>query len=261
MSNSVIFDASLYTRPPQLNVASAVGLGTQLLVAMPKKPTASVHKAAKRLRTSILALQKAWGEAHGKAAAEDPRPADHAIDNAWSNCYQRLEAYANLPLERHPKAARAGELLAILFPDGLAFLKLPYEQEWAESEKRLDRIAKDKLEKELALFAGEEFVSELKHAHARYGAALGTTTKKEPAADPTRLVEPLRAATNAITFYTTQLAATVDPEEPETASAARISLAPVDELRQGRARRASRAGSGDATPPSPTSPVPDVPKV
>ena len=139
-------------------------------------------------------------------------------------------------------------------------------------------MSKDKLDKELAAFAGEEFVAEVKRAHADYGAAIGATKAKGAAADPTRLAEPLRAVASAVTFYATQVAATVDPEEPATVESARASLAPIDVLRAGQARRSRASGSGTmagatagatgavgATDPSgplvsPTSPVPEVPK-
>lgn len=261
MSDPIAFDISLYIRPPQLNVASSVGLGTALVAAVPKKAPANVIKAAKRVRTCVLAMQAAWKKADGVVKPADPRPADHVMDNAWSTCEQRLDAYAHLPIERHPKAKRAAEIHATLFGDGMGWLTKPYLEEWGESDKRLKRIAEGKLEKELALLVGEEFVAEVKHAHARYGETIGVTKKKDGGAvEPAQLQEPLRAVASAVTFYATQVAAMVDPDEPSTATLARAALQPIDLLRAAQSgRRAVRGGGADVPPASPTSPVPEVP--
>lgn len=253
------FDVTLYTRAPLLNVASAIGLGASLLAALPKKPEAKVHKAAKRLRNALVTLQTAWGDNEKVAKKEDPRPADQALDNGWGSVFARLETYARLPAERHPKAMRAGELLGTLFPTGLTFLTLPYAEEWAESNKRLDRIAADGLDKELDLFVGKEFLAEVRTAHTRYGDMIGATRPRAAAADPAQLAEPLRRVAEAVVHYATQVVATYDPDEPATAGNVRASLAPIDELRSAQAARRMPAGASGSQAPSPAMTLPALP--
>lgn len=52
-------------------------------------------------------------------------PADAAIDRAWGAFHGRLVAYAYLPADRYKESAQAAHLVRTLFPDGLAFLRLP----------------------------------------------------------------------------------------------------------------------------------------
>lgn len=91
-------------------------------------------------------------------------------------------------------APRATVLLQTLFPTGLDFLKLPYAEEWAESERRLAMIKRDGLASELEALAGKPYLPAVKKAHTAYGAALGITDKKAATVDAVRVVEPLRAS-------------------------------------------------------------------
>ncbi len=248
------FDPTPYTRAPLLNVASAVTLGTALLVAMPKKPEPRLAKAGKRLRAAVVSLQQAWVESDAATAHGDPRPADQAIDNSYANLFARLQAYASLDPEVHPKATRAAELISILFPTGLTFLKLPYVEEWAESKKRLDRIESDDLAKDLDALAGKEFLGEVRRLHERYGEALGVTKVRGPA-EAASIGEPLRKVAEAVVHYATQIAGLYDPDEPSTLDIVRTALAPIDELRVGVARRSAAGSEGSATLPVPPVPV------
>ncbi len=56
-----------------------------------------------------------------------------------------------------------------LFREGLSFLKLPYHEEWAEREKRLQRIDAEGLCKDLDALAGKDFLDAVRGAHERYG--------------------------------------------------------------------------------------------
>ncbi len=253
---SISFDPSPYTRAPLLNVASAVTLGTALLAALPKKPEARIAKAAKRLQAAVAELQQVWKESDAKVEADDSRSADQAIDNAYANLFARLQAYAALDSEHHPRANRAAELASVLFPTGLAFLKLPYAEEWAESQKRLDRVESDGLAKELDELAGKEFLAEVRRLHIAYGVAIGVTqAKKMPATEAAKPGEPLRKVAQAVVLYASQVSSLYDPDEPETLDLIRRCLAPIDDLRQAQARRSS--ATGEVSPP----PVPAGPAV
>lgn len=254
---SELFDVTAYVRPPVLKVAGAVGLATALLHAIPRDAPPPVRAAAKKLRARAAALQEAWRGAERVSRAEDPRPADQAIDNAWGALYARLEAYASLDRERVPRAARAAELLTALFPDGLSFLKLPYAEEWSESKKRLDRVASDALDKDLDALAGKEFLEEVRAAHERYGKAIGITAPRAAVDAPASLVEPLREVSRAIAAYAVQVVAAAQQSDDEaTTSGLLRALRPIDDHRADGARR-SKSKSGSAEGPDVV--LPEVP--
>ncbi|XYH99767.1 hypothetical protein ACMHYB_08380 [Sorangium sp. So ce1128] len=128
----------------------------------------------------------------------------------------------------------------LLFPEGLEFLKLSMDLEWAESNALLGRIAEDDaLGKDLVAIAGPEFLAEVRAAHEAYGEVLGITKAHEAPADVAALREPLRELVSAIGDYLLQVVASVDRERPETVPSARAALAPLDRLRQATARRAA----------------------
>src|SRR4051812_26008784 len=256
------FDATPYVRPPILDVPSAVALGIALLTAMPKAPPDNVKKAAKKLHKDVVALQAAWAKADALPAPPDKRKADMRTDNAWGVFLDRLEAYARLPVEHYPKAARARELVDTISPDR-EWLKLPYEAEWAESGKRIKRIDKENLATDCDALAGPEFLHEVRQAHKGYGEALGVT-KPAQEGDNVNLADPLRAVSRAIARYGVAVAGMADDDDA-TLALMRKALRPIDDFRDAQAKRASSGGSGGESsggpnapaPASPTTPVPE----
>jgi hypothetical protein len=248
------FDPTPYVRPPVVDVPAAVGLSVALLKAMPSPCTAEVRKSARRLRAATLALQQTWAQSDEKAPRPDARPADVALDNAWSALFGRLESYARLPAEQAPRAERASGLLDTIFPEGLSFLKLPYTSEWAESEKRLTKIDQQKLGPAVDELAGADFLTVLRAAHATYGEALGMTKARPVTAVPVGTAESLREVTRAIASYTLKLCAMADDDASTVA--VRQALRPLDEYRSNTARRLAK-NSGE--PPTPDAPLPEVP--
>lgn len=251
------FDASPYVRPPILDVASGVALGIALLSAAPKPAPETIKKAAQKVHKETVALQAAWAKSDAQPAPVDKRKADMRIDNAWAIFLDRLEAYASLPVADFPKAARARELVDTLAKDR-EWLKAPYEAEWAQSEKRLNRIDDEGLAADLDTLAGPEFLKEVRAAHKGYGVALGVT-KAAVEAPEVNLADPLRALARAIGRYGVAVAGTVDDDKPATIAAARKALRPIDDFREAQARRTSEGGqAAPATPAvTPTTPVPE----
>lgn len=251
------FDVTPYVRPPILDVPSGVALGVALLSAVPKPAPDNVKKAAKKVHHDTLALQAAWAKSDAAPAAPDKRQADMRIDNAWAILLDRLEAYASLPVADFPKAARARELIDIISPNDREWLKAPYQAEWAESQKRLQKIEDAILEADVEALAGPEFLLEVRRAHKAYGVALGVTRPAEEA-PAVNLADPLRALSRSIARYGVAVASLVD-DDPATLAAVRKALRPIDDLREAQARRSSGGGDAPATPPAtPTTPVPEV---
>ncbi|WP_437279987.1 hypothetical protein WME90_05345 [Sorangium sp. So ce375] len=275
MAKSIPFDPTPYLRPPKLDVRQAVALAIALLSALPRDATDGMKRTARAVRKATLAMNKAWDQKRRAAGAPKPASkakADYRVDTAWAALKMRVDACAFLPATAHPRAERAKEISQILFPEGLEFLKLSMDLEWAESNALLGRIAEDDaLGKDLVAIAGPEFLAEVRAAHEAYGEVLGITKAHETPADVAALREPLRELVSAIGDYMLQVVAGVDRERPETVQSARAALAPLDRLRQAAARRAAgKSGKGapaadeddeEALPEIELdTPVPDVPQ-
>jgi hypothetical protein len=251
------FDPTLYARAPSLDVPSAVALGVSLISALPKEAPPEVIGSARKMRTSIVALQSAWARQPDRAV--DRRPADQASDAAWAAFDARLDGYASLPAERHPEAARATEIRATLLPDGLGFLKLPYPSQWAEQERRLQVIDARGMAPEIDEICGPAFLQEIRATHAAYGEALGITSPS-PRPPSQSLTEPLREAQRAIARYLRKVSS-MGEDGDEAAAMARRALAPVDAFRAAAQRRAAPVSEDDETPPvvDPPEATPDTP--
>ena len=260
------FDPSRYLRTPVVDVSGGVALSIALLASADPSLEGAPAKAAKRLRTSVVALQSAWGQQRAVAVPKvNPRPADQRLDRAWGAVGRRLETVAELP-ETLPEAKQAATLYALLFPEGLTFLALPFEKQWAESEQRLKQIDEGSNAKVLAALVGDFVVAELRAAHAEYGRVLGITAAKAPETTTPALTEPLRAVTQAIAAYALQVVA-AGQSDPELMPAVRKALRPIDDIRAAQARRAAAGEAPEVPddavvpPPSkvnPSTPVPEV---
>jgi hypothetical protein len=256
-------DATQYVRPPKFDVPSGVTLGLSLITAMPDPAPEHVRAAATRVRKDTVALQMAWGKSGtGAVKTRDRRKSDVRIDTAWGGLLDRLQAYARLPADKFPGAARAQELVDTLSPGGREWLTFVYEAEWAESDKRLGWIQKQGLAKELNELAGPEFLTEVKAAHAEYGVALGVTAPA-PELLTVNLAEPLQALARSIGRYSLAVV-TMAGDDAASIAVVRRALRPIDDLREGQARRGRSSGPAVEAEPepeasvTPTTPIPEV---
>lgn len=254
-------DPSLYVRSPQGDVASTVALGVSLLSAVPKDGPDPVKAAAKKLRASVVSLQTAWNAAVPAAPAVNKRAADSATDNGWGCLEARLSGYARLPADHYPKAARALEIHAALFENGLDFLTLPYKSQWAEGDRRLKLMEERGYAADIEALAGHEFLAEVKRTQKVYGQVLGVTKAEEMPLE-VGLLEPLRDVGRAVVDYNLQLLAWAS-DVPKAVAKVKKALKPIDDQRAAAARRGAE---GDETekavpqsPATPQTPVPDVP--
>ncbi|MCK6587346.1 MAG: hypothetical protein HUU21_03650 [Polyangiaceae bacterium] len=225
------FDPTPYLRLTITDVPAGIALGVALLGAMPKNAPDNVKKASTKLRMATVGLQEAYTRSERGATLGEKRQADNVIDSAWSALHARLEAYASLPVAHWPRASRAAELLASIFPSGLAFLSLPYPDEWSEGEKRLERITLNGLAKDVDELAGFEFLAEVKRAQQRYGEVLAMRKAGDKRLPPD-LTEPLRALGRAVSSYALQVIATNDGSAGSL-HAIRQTLKPIDDMRAG----------------------------
>jgi hypothetical protein len=243
-------DPSLYLRAPQLNVPVAISLGKMLKQAQPADLPAPARRVARRLEDAVKALEGAFREG-GKAAPKDGdvRRCDRRLDNLWSAVRDRLAAYGALS-DDEPTRQRAEGLVALLFPDGLSFLLLPYLSQHAESQKRLDLIAQGELGRELRALVGARFLDELEQAHEEYGVALGITEALPEVAPTASMLEPLRDMQAAVRAYTLQLLAMAEADE-SARDVVRAALRPIDVVRTAAGRRGVSGATNE--PPLPES--------
>jgi hypothetical protein len=249
-----MFDPNLYNTVPTRTPGATLTLARGLLAAAAAKPTKMIAARLVKLREQASLLQQSWVAAsRPAAAAESVRPLDVVLDRRWGALRSRLEGCVQLGDDDH--APRAVRVLEVLFPTGLDFLKLPYADEWAESEKRLLLVKTDELDGEIVELAGKKYLPALREAHAAYGTALGITEKKVTAADAARVVEPLRQLQAAIAAYARGVVGLVEDDDAKSVAAAQEQLEPIV-----RARRPVGAGTAEVEEPI-DAPLPELPKV
>jgi hypothetical protein len=194
-----------------------------------------------------LAKQKA-------PARADQRPFDNASDVSWGALAGRLSAQAALPRARHPRAAQAATVLDALELRDLSWLTLKFNEQWAQAQRRLDRVASEGLRGTIDELAGAGFLDEVELAHAAYGEALGITSRSEHADDNAAMVEPLRDLASAIAKYGLQVCALHEGASEDERRDLVKALRPIDGHRE-RHARGSAAAEGE--PVSPVTPLPE----
>ncbi len=244
-----LFDPSIYVRPPVMSLEGGIALCRSLIDACPTSMPKSVKsgaqklgRAADRAQTALALRQKALGT----ISDEDARVIDQLGDSSWGSLRGRLVSYSVLPVGEYPDAARAGELVTILFhTDGLNFLKEAYPVQWTTADTILKRIDEEGLQPDIDRIAGKEFLENVRKRHQHYGAMVkGLLTRSQ--GENVNLSEEIRALGSAIVSYATKVCATVDEDEPATIVAARAALRPLDLFREANARRSSGGASGES---------------
>jgi len=181
-----------------------------------------VLEARDALKKNII-LRERSGSAHDPKA----RAADRALDDAWGAFQSWLLGWTRLPDRAHTKVADAKTLYTGIFPKGLQFLTLDFKDEWTESQNRLDRITRLKLDEVIDALGGGPFLTNLARAHKTYGDALHITGKGN-APEPDSLVRRSLDETHmALRDYVAQVAATVRRSEQDSVDIAAVLLAPL----------------------------------
>jgi hypothetical protein len=272
MAAPPMIDSAPYLQAPRLTVRSGLSLSKMLLMVIPGKPGPGVLGAANALRASVTDLDGRWKASQKTRRVKDMRPLDVQLDRAWAVVESSLDRYTLLrPSNANRK--RAAQLHEPLFSEGLAFLKLRYIEQHAESARRIDLIKEEGLREDLDRLVGKEFIDELHAAHKAYGDALGITKAGEASVDAESLLEPLRGVGRAISAYALQVLAFAGLD-PANVPAARRALEPIDKFRAAAAKRNAAGGAtaegaegGEAEDdvalpedaPDPEAEVPEVP--
>lgn len=249
------FSADSLVMLPKLNVDSGLALWQALRAgfAAEKKLPKFLQPAwqsveSKGAELSRLA-QLRLTDSGSKAPPAEKRKADSQVDNAVGALAQFLDSWARLP-DTLPEAQLAAAVRQSLFPDGTSFLKLPFEQEWAQIDRRVTLLKTEGLDKQIEKLGGMAFVVHLREAHRAYGKALGLTAVPAGPSQPLMLGEQLEAFASALRSLVIKVTAYRDEEEPETVALSERLLRPL----LGWTSLAGRAGSAGEPAPIPTPP-------
>lgn len=243
------FDLIQYLRMVPMNMRAMIALIAALIVAASAKAAGALLRALTTLKATGTSLEAALRAKEFAGPAPNARPYDLVLDRSWGAMIQRLQCWSSLPEGTYPEQAQAERLLAILAADGLAVLELPYDQQWAALEVRLDEVHAQGLDDDLAALAGPRFVEDVRLRFEDYGPVLGLTQAREAAAE-VNLSELLRGAQQRVTEYVVQVVATIDPDDPATAAAARAAMRPLLDARDtALAARKSPDAKPDAPQP------------
>jgi hypothetical protein len=251
------FNPSDYTTPPATDVPGAITLASSLLTSKPKDAPAQVKAAAKALKTSLAALEKAWGKRTAAAPVTvDVRAVDHRVDTVWGACHRRLDSLAELAPTGAPRAVRAAATRDAIFgtKEPLGFLTIKYRVEWAEVKKRLQRIDEGGHAASLDDLAGPEFLPEMRASFVAYGKALGVTEAAAVAPDADSLLPLLRELQRDIGDYAIAVLGMRVKGDAERLAVVRAALKPIDDHRAASAR----AGAAQVADPGAPPPAPDA---
>jgi hypothetical protein len=246
-------DATKYVQPVQLSVESAPRLVAAVAAAAAAKQPPAVATALEKARSLVAELTRRSGDRRESESAEGPdsRGADRRVDVSWAGLHGRVSCYAELPQDKYPKAARAQALLARIFGEGLAFLNLPYDQEWAHGQALLETMDREGLAKELEELAGPEFVAEVRDAQKAFGAVL-KQLGQEKMKERVLVANLLKEIARAVSVYAVQVIGWAEAGGEAEQTAAAAALRPIDEFRAANARKPKKADVKPQPAPSPT---------
>lgn len=243
---------------PRLSAQGAQVLAEMLRVAaaaekrLPKGLAMAIAAVGGQQQALSLALQ---AQLAMQVPAADTRKADAEEDNAVGAAHDFLAAWARLP-ESVPQAVAARQVLRVLFPSGLGFLRSEYAVEWAEVQRRIDRLKSEGLDTVLAKLGGQPFLDHLLATHAAYGKALGITEKSTTSstADP-QILDALRELQAALRRYIIKAVAHVEADDPESEALVTRLLSPIAEYES----RLAGPKPGEPAPADPAAPAPADP--
>lgn len=256
-------DAGTLVTLPKMDAGEAHALARSLVAAATEKKgkktahVAGLTPGATAALEALVAAEEALESATQQSLAGSDRPdvraADRAEDAAWSALFDFLTGWSKLP-ETVSQSGLATKLLAELFPDRLAFTKLPFKTEWAEVDHRIQRIDAG-LSKYLDLLGAKPFLAEIRSAHAGYSEALGISTGVQPAKASKSLgvKDPLRALGDALRTYALQAVAIAIPGDKASEKLSARLLAPLARWESPRRKASPKPATPVSAPSTPKS--------
>jgi hypothetical protein len=245
-------DPTVYVQTPRFSVGAGLALVRALIASVPTDASTSLRASAQAMRDQGLQLQQAWIATDSKPESPDARPVDAATDAVWRGVYMSAQG-AVTSRTSEPKAAAGQKVLDKLYDGGLTFINIRYPLQWAEMEKRLEKLKDPELAEALTLVTDENALPTLQRQQEVYGRAIGVTERSsEPAAPSPNLTDERGALSDKITRYCLAVLAAYPIDEEASATKVRHILKPIDEL-----RAAAKANKTPKAEP-PEEPIPPV---
>jgi hypothetical protein len=241
-------DPNLYLSIPTRTPAASMSLARALLGAAPIAVEVVVGKRLSTMHAKASTLQSVWTAVNRPDNnPEGAREYDIALDHEWTVVYSRLLHWVDGKRDgdEDDEPDRAAKLVALLFPTGLDFLRLPYTEQWAESERRIVLIDIDKLEADLGDLIDARNVARLRKAHAEYGRVLGITHKKVTV-DSGRVIDAMRELRLEMVGLARLVLGLTDENDPVGVAAAEAQLEPILRYRKPRSAIAAQGSEAEA---------------
>ncbi len=245
---------SEYVRNVRSGALQASVLATRLQKAAPIDITNDEKKALKVvvLRAGEVSLVQS---ARDRLAPGKVRPVLLEYTSDWSAFLDALLAKARVPAHVSDGGARAREIATSLFPDGITFTQLDAESAWSEGNRRLERIAQEKLGDTIDELIGADFLKAAEKGTSALADAIGTGEADQATPSTTALIESLARFGKAVGAYGRLLAAHTDEDDPASVQRFLHAVAPID------AHRANMRSGPSAPAPADVPVVPDAPVV
>ncbi|WP_053235387.1 hypothetical protein [Sandaracinus amylolyticus] len=244
---------------PTLSAEDAFTLVSQLLHQASRVPApASLEELVVELASRHSALQSQLVARRAKPGvdAKSAVESDRRVDTAWSALRDWLSGWVKLGAAA-PRATEIAELDAFLFGDGLGFLGLRYEAQWAAAETRLAGLRARRNEELVRALGGGPFLDVLYAAQARYGEVLGVSGDAPAPPSDAKIRESRDAMLDALREYVVGVLGTVRRSRPVTAERADELLRPLAQWETPPRASSSAPQDGDedaeggGTPPAP----------
>lgn len=258
---SAPFERSHYTSAPVITVSTGITLARALCDACPPGAAPGIQKAAAHLSSVAGKAQSDLVNRNnqlGGSPDEDSRGLDTEADRCWGAFRLRGQAMAMLRPDIYPKAQRAAEIDAKLFPQGTEFLKSEYAAQSTSMATLLQVIDEGGLEHDINDILGPEFLAAVRDVQPRYAAMVKERLRRDKAAGQ-NLFETIRAIQAAIVNYAGKVIGAIEHDDPATEEMARVALLPILNHRDATAaaQRAAKATPKPA-PVTPEAPAPTV---
>jgi hypothetical protein len=258
------FAVQQYLQPTRANGPDAIMLVTRLVKAAPKRLPERVKAGLIEMREQGVHLQDVLMD----RLRDNPislRPLDLRLDGGWMGLFEAFAASARL--EGTPAAKEAIVLIALVFPQGTAFVKATYAAEWTTSANTLRIIDENELEPRIKALVGGQFLPFIRESHRAFGDALGVGEGSVPTSeeDTASLADALDRVTDAIAEYGRLMVGWLDWDDPEKVAAFRRAMAPLDAHRRAIGASHASEDTTEAAPvptgeeiDDPTTPIPPV---
>jgi hypothetical protein len=220
------FSSDLITLP-RVDARDAVTLASQLEAAaaaqgvVPTLP-APIQSALDDVAPARTDLQTAL-TAGNPLGTPTKKEADRREDTAVVALYKILSGWASLA-EFIPEGKAAQQVLDRAFADGVQFVNIRYEREWAVVDSKLKLIDGENLDDKIAAVGATPALAFLRNVHATYGSVIGTT---DALPDPPEIGKKRDALLIALRRYVVRVVAHVEPKHPKTQDLADTLLLPL----------------------------------